>query len=256
MNPSKRPIPQYAPFVDYVFPSGNAHVEIIPESARLDVNVISVQDLERLLQALGVEPEHAREIAAAVDDWRRPAAPGGSFDAYYLSLVPSFRARHASLEEIEELLLVKGVTPDIYHGTYLPSGGEPGSPRLIARGGLKDCLSVFGAKDAVDANSAPPAVLAAVGLTPFAINALLAQRRIAPLTPETFGRFIQSFAPGARLRLEPGTFFTLRATARLRLANGQFSDLRRSVAALVKFMQPGMQPPFHVLRWYEMAWTN
>ena len=256
MNPSRRRIPQYAPFVDYVFPSGNAHVEIIPESARLDVNVVPVEDLDRLAQALGLDPGRAQEIAAAIDDWRRPHATPSGFDEYYLSLSPSFRPRHASIEEIEELLLVKGVTPDIYHGTYVPSAGEPGQPRLVARGGLADCLSVFGAKDRVDVNSAPRAVLAAVGLTPAAINALLEQRRRAPLTPQTFGQFLEAYAPGARLRVEPGTFFTLRATARLRLENGQFSDLSRTVAALVKFVQPGMQPPFHVLRWYDMAWTN
>ena len=32
------------------------------------------------------------EIAAAIDDWRRPVAEGSLFDPYYLSLTPSFRA--------------------------------------------------------------------------------------------------------------------------------------------------------------------
>ena len=47
------------------------------------------------------------------------------FDQYYLSLTPSFRARHASFEEIEELLVVKGMTPDLYYGTYDRDAARP-----------------------------------------------------------------------------------------------------------------------------------
>ena len=100
-------------------------------------------------------------------------------------------------------------------------------------------------------------MLAAVGLSPYAINALLEQRRLAPLNAERLARFVEATGGGqARLRVEPGTFFTIRATARLRLAGGQLSDLRRTVVAQVKFMAPGYQPPFHILRWYDTAWSN
>ncbi|HYW48194.1 MAG TPA: hypothetical protein VE959_35350 [Bryobacteraceae bacterium] len=255
-NPVKRRIPPGMPAVDYVFPSGNVRVEIIPESARLDVNFTTVPDLARLGVALGIEPEHALEIAAAIDDWRRPAPQGSPFDQYYLSLTPSFRARHASLQEIEELLLVKGVTPDLFYGTYVPSPAGEG-PRLAPRGGLAECLSVYGARDAVDANSAPPAVLAAVGLSPYAISALVERRRMAPLTEQQLFAFLQSagMAPG-RLRAGGSSIVTIRATARLRLSDGRLSDLRRTVAAQVKYMQPGSDIPIHFLRWYDTAWSN
>ena len=56
-----------------------------------------------------------------------------------------------------------------------------------------------------------------------------------------------------RLALMPSPIVTLRATARVRLANGQLSDLRRSVSAVVKFLGPEWNPPFHVMRWYDNA---
>ncbi len=255
-NPNQRRIPRGATAVDYVFPSGNVRVEIVPETARLNVNFIAVPDLNRLLAALGVDPDRAREIAAAIDDWRRPSLVNSPFDSYYLSLTPSFRARHTSLQEIEELLLVKGVTPDLFYGTYVPSPNGEG-PRLTARGGLVDCLSVYGARDQVDANTAAPAVLAAVGLTPYAISALVERRRVAPLTAQQLFPFLQSIdAPLGRLRVEGNSIATLRATARLRLENGQLGDLKRTVAAQVKFMPIGTDPPIHILRWYDMAWSN
>lgn len=266
MPPDTRKIPRGAMAVDYLFPSGNAHVEIIPETAKLDVNSAPVQDLFRLGVALGIEPDRAQEIAAAIDDWRRPSATGGlagPFASSNLSLAPTFRAGHASIQEIEELLNVRGVTPDIFYGTYVPSqttvrtSSEAGVERLIPRPGLADCLSVYGSKDRVDANTASPAVLAAVGVTPYAIGALLQRRRMGPILEEQLGAFLESVGAGnSRLRVGGNSIATFRATAQLRLANGQLSDLKRTVAAQVKFMPTGYDSPIHILRWYDTAWSN
>jgi general secretion pathway protein K len=259
-NPGQRKIPRGSTAVDYIFPSGVAHVEIIPEAAKLDVNKAPPEELYRLLVALGVEPERAQQIALGIVDWRTPLGQEASaIDQYYLSLTPSFRGRHASFEEIEELLLVRGVTPDIFYGTYVPvpDGEGGGGPRLVPRGGLEDCLSVFGSAQQVDANTAAPAVLAAIGLTPAAITALLERRRSMPLTQQQIGDFAQSLGAGAnRLRVEGNSIVTLRATARLRLPNGQLSDLRRTVGAMVKYMPVGYDSPIHILRWYDTAWSH
>ncbi len=258
-NPAKRTLPQGSTAVDYNFPSGAVHVEIVPEAAKLDVNKVLPEELYRLVVALGIESERAQEITLGIVDWRKPAAEDGSaLDSYYLSLTPSFRARHASIEEIEELLLVKGVTPDIFYGTYVPAPDvEPGGRRLLPRAGLADCLSVFGSSSQVDANTASPAVLAAIGVPPSAINALLERRRIAPLKQQELSAFLQSIGVGNnRLRVEGHSIVTMRATARLRLANGQLSDLKRTVGAQVKYMPVGYDAPIHILRWYDTAWSN
>jgi len=259
-SPSQRKIPRGAAAVDYTFPSGVAHVEIIPEAAKLDVNKVLPEELYRLVMALGVEPARAQEITLGIVDWRTPLGQSASMvDQYYLSLTPSFRARHASIEEIEELLLVKGVTPDIFYGTYvpLPDAELGGGPRLAPRAGLADCLSVFGSVQQVDANTAAPAVLAAIGLAPFAVQALVERRRATPFTQDQLSGFLQSIGVGSnRLRVEGHSIVTIRATARLRLSNGQLSDLRRTVAAQVKYMPVGYDSPIHILRWYDTAWSN
>ena len=120
-------IPKNSTYIDYDFPSGVAHVEIIPEAAKLNVNRVSVDQLFALLTALGIDPARATTIAAGIVDWRSPGAGGSPFDAYYLSLTPSFQAPHTSFQEIEELLSVKGVTPDIFYGTWAPSGNGDAS---------------------------------------------------------------------------------------------------------------------------------
>lgn len=234
----------------FEFPSGVAQVDFIPESAKLNVNTISPIELLRLLAALGVEPDRAEQMTAAILDWRSPAPQGlTAFDQFYLSLTPSFRARHASLEEIEELLVLRGMTPEIFYGSYT----RDSQGRLQARPGLRDCLSVYAQGGQVDANTAQPAVLAAIGLPADVIAAIVETRKLAPIAnAEQLRLLTQNAGPAAgRLMLGSGSITLLRATARLRLDDGKLSDLRRSVAALLKFAPNTHDAPYHVLRWYD-----
>jgi general secretion pathway protein K len=122
---------------------------------------------------------------------------------------------------------------------------------------LRDCVSVFGGTSGFDINTAHPAVLATVGLPPDLIAEVVRRRQFAPLRQEELARLIQAVGPaGNRLRLGGNSIFTIRATARVRLPNGQLSDMKRSVAAMVKIMPPGYDAPYHILRWYENAWRN
>ncbi len=259
-SPDHKLIPKGSTFIDYVFPSGNVRVDIIPEAAKLSVNKAPVEDLAKLVMALGVDAGRAEEIAQAIVDWRQPGS--NRFGGYYSDLSSSFQPPHASFREIEELLLLKGVTPDIFYGTYVPAaGGEPlaaigeAGSRLSRRSGLIDCLSVYGTEGAVDVNAADPAVLAAIGVPLGTAQAIGAQRGNAPFDNESLGNLING-AGGGRMRTEGNTMVTFRATARLRLANGKLSDLRRTSAALLKYMALGSPVPYHILRWYDTAWSD
>ncbi len=258
-NPNQPQFRPTSPSLDVLaFPGGEVRVEIIPETARLNLNTAKPEELNRVLLYLGVDPGRAHEITLAIADWRTaaPEGAGGPFDSYYLSMNPSFRARHASFEETEELLLLKGMTPDIYYGTYERNGGAPGAPAALEpRGGLQECVSVFGTAAMVDANTAHPAVMAALGVPPDAIAAVLHRRRTAPfLNDGELDRFLMGNPARQKLRVGGNAIYTLRATARLRLPGGGLSDLRRSVAATIKFKLPGYGDAYDVLRWYDTAW--
>ena len=239
------------PVLPFKFPSGETMVEVVPETAKLNINTSPPEDLMRLLLALGMDPARAQEAVLAIVDWRRPGG-NSEFDSFYLSLTPSFLARHASFEETEELLLVKGITPDLYYGGY----NRDAEGRLVPRTGLKDCVSVYGATDRFDVNTAPPPVLGALGIPPDAVAAIVARRRVQPFQNVQQVTDFATGGPGfGRLRVGGNSIFTLRSTARVRLANGQISDLRRSVAAMVKFMPPEYETRIQVLRWYDNART-
>jgi general secretion pathway protein K len=240
-----------APLMRFAFPSGEAVVEVIPESSKLNLNGASQEQLMRLLLGLGVDIGRAQLIASAIVDWRRMPPDGGPtmFDQHYLSMVPSFPSRHASFEQIEELLVLHGMTPEIYYGTY----DRDHEGRLIPRGGLRDCVTVFSTSPAVDVNTAHPAVLQAVGLDPAAVAAIVAQRRLQPFVAM---EQVLSYTGGVgRVRIGGDSIYTLRATARLRHQDGQLSDLKRTVAAKVKLLGGPGSEPYHVLRWYDNEWV-
>jgi general secretion pathway protein K len=240
--------------VDYQFPSGMAHVEFFPEASKFDVNHVPLDRLARLLAGLGAEPERIQAIVQGVDAWR--SGRGSLFSSLQ---GPTFQTAATSFQEIEELLAVRGVTPELFYGTYVPATGEPGPgmPRLIRRSGLIDCLSVFGTTAQIDVNGADPAVLFALGMPEEGIRAVMAQRNIAPLDANRLNSLGPLLgAAGPSLRLDGNSIVTIRSTGRVRLPNGQLSDLKRSVAAMVKYMPPNYDSPIHILRWYDTAWTN
>ena len=222
------------PFLRFSFPSGEALVEIIPESSKLSVNVTPPDLLARLIVALGYPPPLAASVAAAIVDWRSPYAPETALDPLYLRLNPTFRVPHASFQQIEELSSVYGMTPELLYGRVerAPDGN------WVPRAGLRDCLSVYGGNGSFDINSVQPAVMLAAGVPPDAVPAVVALRRHAPIVFEQLRSLAAMLGPAAaRFVIGGDKVYTIRATARICKPNGGLSDLRRT-ATLTVLLSP------------------
>jgi general secretion pathway protein K len=232
------------------FPSGDAQVEVIPETAKLDINRASPDDLYRVVLAVSGDPARTQQITDAIVDWRSPAAELSVFDQYYFSLGPTFRARHASLLEIEELLLVEGMSPELFYGNY--TTGADG--RLYARGGLRDCLSVWGSLGPFDVNTASPALMEAMGMTPEMAASIVETRQQRPF--QNPRELTDALPP--RIAIGSGiSIYTLRASARLRRPDGSYSEVVRTAAATIKLFDPQRSlQSMQVLRWYDNAWSQ
>lgn len=232
------------PALQFRFPTGDALVELIPETSKLDLNYARPEILENLMLALGAAPDQAAAIASGIVAWRSPN--GGQANA---SLQSSFQGPHTSFHDVEELLNLPGMTPDFFYGTWVTA-----NDRLVPRIGVRDCVSVFGAVDHFDANTVQPPVLAAVGVPPEGIQALLARRHDAPfLVQQDLADFAGIGSPLANhLGVGFHTLYTIRATARMRRPDGSLSDLRRIVSATVKMLPGGLsENGYHILRWYD-----
>jgi hypothetical protein len=234
------------------FPDGTALLEVVPEASRLNINRAQPEELVRLLLALGAAPAMANEIAAAIVDWRTPAGGPGAvtpFDSYYLQQRPSFRARHASIEEVEELLFVRGMTPELFYGTWVRDTNPQSGGRLVALGGLRDCVSTRGSLGVFDVSGMEPALLLALGAPPAGVEQYRRLRLARPLTANDMEQIRPLLGPaGAFLRFGGNTTFTFRATAFPRN-----SSARRTIEATVKYFNRPVDMPYHVVRWRETA---
>ncbi len=238
------------------FPSGDAVVELIPESSKLNINTASPDDLLRVVATVTGNLDRSHEIVAAIVDWRSPAAGPSPFDPFYFSVAPTFRARHASFEEIEELLLVRGMTPEVFYGNYIPNPNGDPNARLLATGGLRDCLSVWGSAGPFDVNTASPTLMEAMGVPPQGVEAIVARRTAQPFV--SMAEVGALGFPAPRMTIGGNWIWTFRASARLRHPDGSPSEVARTAAAVVKLVdrERFFIAPVHILRWYDDAWSQ
>jgi general secretion pathway protein K len=104
---------------------------IIDLERRFNINSpepVLQQVVPQALTQMGVDAGEATPIVNSILDWidvdDQPRVEGAETD-YYRNLSPPYTAKNGPLDDISELLLVKGVTPEIYYGiaatNYQPS---------------------------------------------------------------------------------------------------------------------------------------
>ena len=82
------------------------------ESAKLNINVATREQLARL-------PRITPAVVAAIIDWRddnEQPEPDGIERGYYESLPHPYTIRNAPMRTMREMLLVRGVTPELFYG--------------------------------------------------------------------------------------------------------------------------------------------
>jgi len=100
------------------------------EGGKININTASST---MLLMLPGMTPD----VAAAIVDWRDTddnPQPYGAESDYYGSLPSPYRAKNAPFETVEELLLVKGVTPELLYGMDANHNGILDEEEMAAGG--------------------------------------------------------------------------------------------------------------------------
>jgi general secretion pathway protein K len=158
--------------------AGEFTYRITDEESRINLNSAAPDRMDRLLMALGLEKRDRDVINDSLQDWRdgdslsRPN--GAESEDYYLRLPLPYRARNSQMQDVRELLQIRGITAELY-------GGMTGKP------GLVDIATVVG-RDTVNMNTAPVPVLKALGLSDAEISAIT-QARVREPFPAVPGRF-------------------------------------------------------------------
>ena len=98
---------------------GEGHFEVMigNESGKVDINKAGEALLKTMMASLDIEQHEKDIIVDSILDWRDENnlhRMNGAEDDYYRSLPEPYECKDADFDSIEELLLVRGVTKEIY----------------------------------------------------------------------------------------------------------------------------------------------
>ena len=219
--------------------TGRISIEIVDAERKLNINKLNdPRRLPLVLEQLGIVASDADSLISALGDWKDPDSnprPNGAEDDYYLSLDPPYYAKNAPIDDISELLKIRGITREMYWGSrsrghVQVSTGEGSNVPTPATGLVDIFCAVSG--DGVNVNTAPQAVLQVMlGGDPFLAQQLITQRAgldgvdgtidDTPFpTPPNIGQLTASGAPGPGAGVGAGfviisSVFEIRVTAEI-----------------------------------------
>ncbi len=136
---------------------GSFSYTITDEDGKLNINTASLQQLKNLVQNMGLETDEVDTVVDSIIDWRDSNdlhMLNGAEEDYYQSLEMPYSCKDAPFDVVEELLLVRGVTPEIFYGSDKKEKEEEYR-------GLVKYLTTWGTQK-INVNTAPQEVLEAL----------------------------------------------------------------------------------------------
>jgi general secretion pathway protein K len=168
-------------FIGLEMGRGGVRVQIIDETGKMNVNLAPGYLLYNLLIMIGLEEREADMIADSIEDWRDRDdlhRLNGAESNYYQGLPEPYLAKNGLFDVPEELLLVQGITPEIYYGRK----GTTEDGAQVEYYALQKYLTTFTTINRINVNSAPLPVLAAIPGLDFDVAAqIVGMRQEAPI---------------------------------------------------------------------------
>lgn len=143
---------------------------ITDESGKININAMTDESgmiLNNLLVNMGVEKDQADTIVDSILDWRdgdNLHRLHGAETDYYMSLPQPYKAKDAEFANLDELLLVRGMTPALLYGTE-------------EKPGLIQYLTIYSSSGQINIMAAKPEILKAIpSMTDELVQAILDYR--------------------------------------------------------------------------------
>src|ERR1017187_71611 len=108
---------------NYPVGDGTVSIKIIDLERKVNINsaVNSANSplIQQALILMGVDASEINVVSDSIKDWIRTDGPqpAGAKSDYYQGLAVPYYAKEAPIDDLSELLLVKGVTPEMYWGS-------------------------------------------------------------------------------------------------------------------------------------------
>jgi general secretion pathway protein K len=232
------------------FGGGAYRVNIQDESGKINLNTVSAEQMHALAEATGIPKEDADAIVDSILDWRdsdKLSHLNGAEDDYYQTLNPPYKAKNGRFDTVEELLLVKGITPTYFHGYPERTVDKT----VVYRYGLSRYFTVYSNRNQINVNFAPlPVLLSVPGMPAEAAKMIYERRLVKPfkntleITREIPVNLGTQTMP--LLTTEPTNIFTLTASA-----HAERSKAKRVIRTVISLQRGGDNVPYQTLYWNE-----
>jgi general secretion pathway protein K len=214
-------------------PGGQVVIRAEDEGGKLNINQANAEILTAMFTALGFPLLQVPTMVDSLMDWRSRGdepRPYGAKSPYYLKQEPPYVARNGPFETVSELAWVRGFE------------SNPLTPRL------GEYLTAQPAGQGININTAPAAVLAAMGLPPEVAQGIVVSRQQQPFRNyQDLAMLGLSAMPGQfqQLGFQSAPFVTIKSTGMLNKGKG-----RHTVAALVR-LDLSIQNAWEVISWVD-----
>ncbi len=245
------------------FGGGQFKVEKENESGKVNLNRANRTLLKMMLNTFELDEVGKDIIADAIMDWRDKDSlhrVNGAEDEYYLSLPLPYKCKNGDFTTTEELLLVRGVTPEIFHGGLKGMVSVYQDKETNTQTGFKTqtgARTQTGAKgkegvdfNKININAAPPQMLSSLpGMTEELVLEIARYREkkdfrsLAELSSLVGSDIYRLISPYLTLKMSP--YYTIRATGTL--AEGR---TRQGVQAVVK-IDGKLEKGYETIQWID-----
>ena len=233
------------------FENGEYEVRIENESGKVNINQATKAMLDTLLSGFDMDPSEKDIIVDSIMDWRdadRNHRLNGAEDDYYQSLPEPYDCKDDNFDSPDELLFVRGVTPEIYYQGLAPLVTVfPKNKKQGLASGSKNPKKEFNYNQ-LNVNSITSEMWAALpGMTEELIADIMEYRaeqdfnsvgEVQPIVGPEVYRGIAGY-----LTTETTPYFTIRTTGRI--SGSRTSD---GVTAVVRFDQQS-QEKYQIIQW-------
>lgn len=231
-------------------PTGKAVCEVEDEGGKINVNNLGNEAmLRKLMENIGLESRDGVAIVDAILDFINPGQQQprahGAVDGWYTALNPPYRTKKRPFEIIEELLMVRGITPEIFYGKRVvqPDG------QVTEQYGLVKYVTVQQTFGQINANAASiPVLMSIPGMTPRKAAEIYERRKVRPFRNTT--EIQAPFEAQNKLSVNPGQVYSIKAIG---FVNGM--EIKRVIRATVSLAASGQQDKtrHRLLYWNENA---
>ncbi|MDZ7698197.1 MAG: type II secretion system protein GspK [Deltaproteobacteria bacterium] len=240
------------------FGAGLYQVRIGNEAGKINLNEANETSLKMIMDVFELDDQQQDIVVDSILDWRDGNdlhRLNGAEDDYYNALPEPYNCKDGDFDSLEELLLVRGVTPELFYGGLkdMVTVGTTQSAKMLRPSGILKGRNLkgrsnFAANSKICVNAATKRMLRALPLmTDDRVQSIIDFRKDKDF--ETLNELSSIVGPNVYQAMEP--YITLEENAFYTISSmGMIpgSGIRKGIEAMIE-IRPTLKKGWRVVQW-------